>query len=152
MALFSRLRGKTKTPQQEAMARNLLIPSVFVMTVDGSLDKSEIVQLANGCSFSPIFAGMPGEKIVAMIESILKELAGGNVDQIIPAAIEALPMGLRETSLAFAVRVAFADGQVHNNEAEVLKLLGQQMGVPQETFASMTQVMAMLQRGFEQAA
>ena len=45
---FSRLRGKTKTPQQEAMARNPLIPSVFVMTVDGSLDKSEIVQLANG--------------------------------------------------------------------------------------------------------
>ncbi len=50
MALFSRLRGKMKTPQQEAMARNLLIPSIFVMTVDGSLDKSEIVQLANGCS------------------------------------------------------------------------------------------------------
>ncbi len=152
MALFSRLRGKAKTPQQDAMARNLLIPSVFVMTVDGALDKSELVQLANGCSFSPIFAGMPGDKIVAMLESILNELAKGNVDQIIPAAIDAMPMALRETSLAFAVRVAFADGHVHKNEAEVLKLLAQQMGVSQDTFASISQVMAMLQRGLEQAA
>ena len=43
MALFSRLRGKSKPPQQDIVARGVLAPSVFVMTVDGSLDRSELV-------------------------------------------------------------------------------------------------------------
>ncbi len=106
MALFSRLRGKSKPPQQDIVARGVLAPSVFVMTVDGSLDRSELVQLANGCSFSPIFAGISGDKITGMIDDIREEFAKGDADQIIAAATDALPASLRETALAFAVRVA----------------------------------------------
>lgn len=147
MGLFSNLRKAQTAPNHEATARAVMTPAVFVMTVDGSIDKSEIVQLGNVCSFSPIFAPVSGERLVQMIEEIINDISARSPNVVIREAIGAMSPGLRETSLAMAMRIALADGRLDEAEKNTLVLLSQDMGISQQATEVMFHVVGILQRG-----
>ena len=147
MGLFSNLRKAATAPDHEAKARAVLTPAVFVMTADGSIDDSEIAQLANSCAFSPIFAPVPGERVLAMIKEILQDFVDRTLHVVMPEAIAALSPGLRETSLAIAMRIALADGRLDEAEKQSLVLVSKDMGVSEQVTEVMFSVVAILQRG-----
>ena len=147
MGLFSSLRNAKATPQHEVTARAVITPAVFVMSVDGSVDMSEIRQLANSCAFSPIFAPIPGERIIEMINEIAADFLKRTPDVVIGEAINTLSPGLRETAMAIAMRVALADGRLDDAEKYSLIMLSKDMGISENNAEVMLHVMAILQRG-----
>lgn len=147
MGLFSNLRKAQATPSHEATARAVITPAVFIMGVDGSVDQSEIGQLANCCAFSPIFAPIPGERTIQMIKEIVDDFAARTPGVVIPEAINSMSPGLRETSLAIAMRIALADGRLDDAEKQTLVLLSKDMGISENATEVMFHVMTILQRG-----
>lgn len=147
MGLFSNLRKAQSTPDHEATARAVITPAVFIMGVDGSIDNSEINQLANSCAFSPIFAPIPGERTIQMIQEIANDFAKRTPGVVIPEAIRTMSPGLRETSLAIAMRVALADGRLDDAEKQTLVLLSKDMGISENATEVMFHVVSILQRG-----
>ncbi|MEM8839002.1 MAG: hypothetical protein AAGE89_12980, partial [Pseudomonadota bacterium] len=61
--LFSKLRNKKPEPQKE-LIKAALTPATATMVADGSVSEVEIAQLANMCSFSPIFFGTESKTIM----------------------------------------------------------------------------------------
>lgn len=147
MGLFSNLRKAQSTPSHEATARAVITPAVFVMAVDGSVDNSEVAQLGNSCSFSPIFAPIAPERTVEMIKEILQDIAARTPNVVIREAIDQMSPALRETSLAIAMRIALADGRLDDSEKNTLILLSQDMGISQNATEAMFAVVSILQRG-----
>lgn len=78
MGLFSRLR-KSRQSANTNLSRSVLMPSVMTLISDGSVDDSELAQLPNRCSFSPIFAGQSGDVAMAQIKELTTELVKGDV-------------------------------------------------------------------------
>lgn len=147
MGLFSNLRKAQATPSHETTARAVITPAVFVMAVDGSVDNSEVAQLANSCSFSPIFAPIPGERTIQMINEIFQDIGKRTPNVVIREAIAQMSPSLRETSLAIAMRVALADGRLDESEQKTLVMLSQDMGISQNATEIMFHVVGILQRG-----
>lgn len=151
MGLFSKLRNAAPVTQND-LAKSVLTPSVLTMISDGSVDDSEMAQLANLCSFSPIFASHSGDQTVEMIEEIYNELKSGSIQKQFERLTAGLTMPMRETALLFAIRVAMADGRIDKGEETALFGIAQTFGVEKNKFLIMVDVMAMLQRAPEQAA
>ncbi len=146
MGLFSNLRKAQATPNHEVTARAVVTPAIFIMHVDGSVDDAEIAQLVNSCSFSPIFAPIPGQRTKALLNEVLGDFAARSPSVVIGEAISTLSPALRETALLFAMRIALADGRLDDNEQAVLVKLSQDMGISQSTTEAMFAVVTMLQR------
>ena len=66
---------------------------------------------------------------------------------VIREAIDQMSPGLRETSLAIAMRIALADGRLDDSEKQTLILLSQDMGISQNATEAMFAVVSILQRG-----
>ncbi|MFV2052347.1 tellurite resistance TerB family protein [Aliiroseovarius sp. YM-037] len=148
MGLFSKLR-KSAPSANDTLAKAVLVPSVMTMISDGSVDDSELAQLANLCSFSPIFARQSPDTVLAMIKDVLGELQSSDIQAMIDRTKGQLTMPMRETAVLFAMRIAIADGRVDEGERKALLVLGQQFEIPESTFFVMFDVISMLQRAPE---
>ncbi|SLN62583.1 Tellurite resistance protein TerB [Falsiruegeria litorea R37] len=151
MGLFSKLR-KAATARNDDLATAVLTPSVMTMVADGSTSKSEIVQLANLCGFSPIYAGYSSEVLVALVESVQRDLSKGDYQSIINRAKHQMSMPMRETAIAFAIRIAMADGHVDQSEREALIVLSHNFDIDPDKLVVMFDVISMLQRAPQQVA
>lgn len=150
MGLFSALR-KSAPAANTNLSRSVLMPSVMTMISDGSVDDNELAQLANLCSFSPIFAGQSGEATLATIKDLIKELTSGDIQALIDQTKAELTMPMRETAVLFAMRIAMADGHLDEGEKKSLLILGQQFEIPENKFMVMFDVVSILQRAPEYA-
>lgn len=150
MGLFSKLR-KSGPSANNNLARSVLMPSVMTMIADGSVDDSELSQLANLCSFSPIFAGQSGDVTMSQIKELTAELLQGDIQALIERTKSELTMPMRETALLFAMRIAMADGHLDEGEKKSLVIMGEQFGLPENKFLVMFDVVSILQRAPEYA-
>lgn len=146
MSIFSRLRGAVRERPAEATARAVLTPAVSTMVADGSIDRSELTQLCNVCSFSPIFFQTSQKELEAMVGAVIDEIRRSGHDATIAAAARGLSPALRETALCFAMRIAFADGRVEEGERNSLARTATHMEIAMPTFEKIIEVVAMMQR------
>lgn len=151
MGLFSKLRNSTPKVDNR-LTRSVLMPSVMTMISDGSVDDGELAQLANLCSFSPIFSGQSGETTMEMIKSLAQEIITGDLQALLDQAKNNMTMEMRETAVLFAMRIAMADGRIDDGERKALLVLGQHFEIPENKFMVMFEVIGILQRAPEQAA
>lgn len=145
MGLFSRLT-KSSGSSSARIQKAVVTPAIATMYADGKIEKAELDQLANLCSFSPIFAHLDGPSFAKFITSTVDEVSSAGVEHAIVEAGRTLSPALRETALCFAARIALADGRVDDNERKALILIGERMGIPEQTFLKVLEVIAMLQR------
>ena len=146
MSMFSRLRGASPVTPSDAIARAVITPMVSTMVADGSIDDSEIAQLGNVCSFSPIFFQIDQKGLIKMVRSILDEIRASGHDATIRAAAGKLSLALRETSFCFAARIAFADGRIDQGERNSLAQTAIHMQIAPEVCERIIEVVAMMQR------
>ena len=144
--MFTRMR-RAGAGVNERMARAVLAPAIATMLADGRVDDSEVEQIHNLCSFSPIFSSFNQEQLRLMIKEDAIELERIGEDAAIANAARLLPPTLCETAFAFAARVAAADGKVEEREDEVLTKIVRLMGIPVEARDKILDVVIILQRG-----
>ncbi len=145
MSIFNRLRGSSGG--DTALAQAVLTPAVSTMIGDGEVDSSEIAQLINACSFSPVFFQLKESDLKGLIPTIIKEIKANGHDAAIQAAAGKLSPALRETALCFAVRIALADGKIEDGEKASLGQTAHHMQIAPDTFGKIFEVMVMMQRG-----
>ncbi|KJZ21186.1 tellurite resistance TerB family protein [Loktanella sp. S4079] len=151
MGLFSKLR-KGGSASSDSLTKAVLMPSVMTMISDGSVDDSELMQLANLCTFSPIFAGQTPDTTMRQIKELIGELTTGDVQALVDRTKNELTMGMRETAVLFAMRIAMADGRIDEGERKALLIMGSQFEIPENKFMVMFDVTAMLQRAPERVS
>lgn len=148
MALFSRLRGQNSNQpnQLDQVARALLTPSVYVAAADGKLENSEIDQICSMCAFNPVFQTIGAARTHELIKDILAKFGHEDVKATFEQTAAALDQPMRETAIAFAIRVSIADGHLDEMEHKTMVAFAVQFGVEPEQFNKMLDVLAMLQR------
>lgn len=147
MGLFSSLRSGIagRNPNDDA-ARAVLALPLMVAASDGKIDDSEMHQILNMCSYSPIFHAVGAQRTVDLGKAILTDLRSKGAEHVFAAATATLSPAMRETALCFAIRTALADGSLSNEEKQMLAVMGDRLGVPEATFIKIFEVMMMLQR------
>ena len=148
MGLFSKLRNadKVQPKQNDEVARGVLAMPFLVAASDGSVEKCEIDQILNMCSYSPIFHAIGAERTIELSKEIAEQLHKEGATKVFARSANALPMEQRETALCFAIRAALADGYFDQREKDMLMTMGEQMGIAPEKFVQIFEVMAMMQR------
>lgn len=146
MNLFTRMR-RAGAGVEERVARAILAPAIVTMLADGRVDDTEVEQIHNLCSFSPIFASFNAEQLRQMIKEDATEIDHIGEDAAIVNAARLLSPTLCETALAFAARVAAADGKVEESEDRALAKIVRLMGISSEAYNKILDVVIILQRG-----
>ena len=129
------------------IARAVLVPTVSAMMADGTAHDEEVAQLKLLCATSPIFQPLPVAVATDLVFDVMQEIRrDGPADAIARAAAE-LTAPLRETALAFTLRVALADGTLEEAEKEALLHVAEQLSIGEEVFARILEVVRIMQRG-----
>ena len=119
---------------------------LMVAAADGQLDESELIQITNMCAFSPIFHAVGVETARAISAECLETIKTKGAEALFTEVQPALTPKMAETALCFAIRTALADGVLEDSEKTMLLAMGQRLGVPEDTFVKIFDVMIMLQR------
>lgn len=148
MGLFSKLRNAdaSQPSQSEEVARGVLAMPILVAAADGSIDETEINQIMNMCTYSPIFHAVGAQKTMDLCKDIVAQLKSEGAEGVFARSIAALPAAQRETALCFAVRAALADGHFDQREKDMLMTMGERLGIAPEKFVQIFEVIVMLQR------
>lgn len=147
MGLFSNLRKASgQTSVQEETARAVLAMPIMVAASDGEISLPETEQIGNMCMFSPVFHAVGGKRTSELGVEIVKDIKANGMTQVFQRSTAALSPKLRETAMCFAIRTALADGVLEDNEKKILIAMGNSMGIAEETFSKIFDVMVMMQR------
>jgi tellurite resistance protein len=147
MGLFSSLRNGIQGPNlAESTARAVLVPPLLVAAADGKIDATEVHQIINMCSYSPIFHAVGAKKMNELADAILADLRSKGAEHCFAQAKSTLTPPLVETAMCFAVRTALADGSIDKSEINTLCTMGERLGMTEQKFTQILEVMVMLQR------
>ncbi|MEM9344543.1 MAG: tellurite resistance TerB family protein [Pseudomonadota bacterium] len=147
MGLFSNLRKATNgVDTAEATAKAVLSMPLMVAAADGQIDDAEIHQILNMCAFSPIFHAVGAERTHKLAEEAVAVLKTKGAEALFTDVKDALSPNMVETAMCFAIRTSLADGRLDESEKTMLIAMGQRLGLPQDTFVKIFEVMMMLQR------
>lgn len=147
MGLFSSLRGAAATPSTaETTARAVIAMPLMVAAADGRLDDAELHQILNMCAFSPIFHAVGGQATQRIAQECLETIKAQGAEALFTQVQPGLSPKLVETAMCFAIRTALADGVLEESEKTMLMTMGQRLGLPEQTFVQIFEVMVMLQR------
>jgi tellurite resistance protein len=108
----------------------LVATMILTAAADGALSGAESDTVAGLLSGLPAFRGYDQARLgemSAVVVELLREETG--VDQALRLIHGALPPHLRETAVALACDVAAADGDIRDEEAQLLRLLRRTLGV-----------------------
>ena len=120
------------TPRQKDFSSSLLVLSAAVMKADGSVKKSELDYVKR--FFLSNFGQEQAEKYILTLREILKQdIQIAEVSQQIGRYMD---YSSRLQLLHYLFGIANADGQVHENEVNVIESISRYMGVYSSDFES----------------
>lgn len=147
MGFFSKLRAAASASvSDETTARAILGVTMIAAAADGSLDDNELTQIGNLCLFNPLFHSVGAKRSKEILHEVAGVLRAQKADTLLDKAVAVLTPKQAETAMCFAVRVVLADGRMQEDEIATLVIMSERLGVPQETFKKIVEVMIMLQR------
>ena len=108
----------------------LIYVMVTMSAVDRTMTDAELARIGEIVSHLPIFRDFDQENLVKTAEGCGEILsADGGLDHVLLLIRSNLPPRLRETAYAVACDVAAADGDLVDEEANILELLRRRLGV-----------------------
>lgn len=147
MGFFNKLRAAAAAPApNEAAARAILGVTLIAGTADGRLDEREYDQLVSLCAFNMLFQDLGQQKCRELLVGVADTLKTQGAKAVLTHAAAVLSPRHAETAMCFAARVMLSDGKLHDDEIATLLIMGQSLGVPEETLKQIVSVMTMLQR------
>ncbi|MEM7499776.1 MAG: tellurite resistance TerB family protein [Pseudomonadota bacterium] len=145
MPFLSKLR-RSSPPENEAIARAVLTPTVSAIMADGDMQAEEISQLSNLCTFSPIFHNIDPARLAEIVKELIAEIMEEGGAKKLDEAAALMDHGLRETAFCFVVRIVMADGSVTDHEKMALEKIADVLTLDAGTVAQIYTVVQMMQR------
>ncbi len=114
-----------KTPRQQDFSASLLVLSAAVMKADGVVKKSELDYVKR--FFLSNFGQEQAEKYILTLREILKQDI--QIDEVSQQIGRYMNYSSKLQLLHYLFGIASADGQVHENEIDVIESISRYMGI-----------------------
>ncbi|TAG93045.1 MAG: Tellurite resistance protein TerB [Oscillatoriales cyanobacterium] len=148
MGLFDKIsqtrqQGEVTVGPAEAFAAIALI----AVAADGYINESESQALNMALSRMQLFRSYPNDVMKKMLDRLLMLLQRQGVQALFDAALAALPDELKETVFAVTTDIALADGEVSEEEEQLLNDLYSALGLSEEIALKIIDVMLIKNKG-----
>jgi uncharacterized tellurite resistance protein B-like protein len=149
MGLFDKVRQTGKFQAEitlgpaEAFAAIVLI----VVAADGYLSDEEISLLNTVLGRMQLFRSYSAEVMRRMFDKLSGILKRDGFEKLFNAALQTLPHDLYDTTFAIATDLVLADGQVSEEEENLLGSLCRALEIPDDTVSQIINVMLIKNKG-----
>lgn len=146
MGLFDKLSSKeekVKLTKEEAFAA----VSLASIAADGVITEEEARGLFGVLFRTKMFAGFNDKEMSAILNKLINIIKRQGLEALVMLSKESLPEGLRVTAFAVATDLAFADGDVAEEEKKILTKIQQTLGVPEDEAVKIIEVMMIKNKG-----
>jgi tellurite resistance protein len=142
---FSSVRTQSSTALGPAEAFAAI--ALIAVAGDGYLSDAEIRIIGATLSRMQLFRSYPSEVLGRMFEKLAIIMQRQGTDTLLRAAISSLPYELHETAFAVATDIVLADGEVTQEEEEILNWLCNALNVSKNTALKIIEVMLIKNKG-----
>jgi uncharacterized tellurite resistance protein B-like protein len=148
MGLFDKIKGsRRQTETTLGPAEAFAAIALVAVAADGYMTDSESQAIGTSLGRMQLFRSYPDDVMRRMIERLLGILQREGVDVLYNAAMAALPDDLRETAFAVATDIVLADGEVTEEEENLLNDLYNALEIPEELALKIIEVMMIKNKG-----
>lgn len=148
MGLFDRVKGvKDAEPSKLSKEESFASIVLAAIAADGVITEEEANGLVVGLVRMKTYAGYNGNQLGAMLNKLIGIIRKQGLDNLINMAKEGLPAEMRETAFAVATDLALADGEIANQEKDILTKIQQALGIPEDKAVNIIEVMLIKNKG-----
>ncbi|WP_094674761.1 tellurite resistance TerB family protein [Hydrocoleum sp. CS-953] len=120
---------------------------LVVVSADGYLSDAEADLLSTVLGRMQLFRSYPSEVMRRMFDKLCGVLKKQGNEALINAALNSLPHELYETTFAIATDLVLSDGEVTEEEEQLLGSLCNALEIPNETVNEIIRVMVIKNKG-----
>ncbi len=148
MGLFDRVKGvKDAEPAKLTKEESFAAISLATIAADGIITEEEAQGLVVGLVRMKLYAGYNGNQMGALLNKLIGIIKKQGIDALVAMAKESLPQDMRETAFAVAADLALADGEIANQEKEILTKIQQGLGIAEDKAVNIIEVMLIKNKG-----
>ena len=148
MGLFDKI---SQTRQQSEVtlgpAEAFAAIALIAVAADGYINDSESQVLSMTLSRMQLFRSYPNDVMKKMLDRLLMLLQRQGVQVLFNAALAMLPDELKETVFAVTTDIALADGEISQEEEQLLNDLYSALGLSEEIALNIIDVMLIKNKG-----
>lgn len=148
MGLFDKI---SQTRQQSEVtlgpAEAFAAIALIAVAADGYINDSESQVLSMTLSRMQLFRSYPNDVMKKMLDRLLMLLQRQGVQVLFNAALAMLPDELKETVFAVTTDIALADGEISQEEEQLLNDLYSALGLSEEIALKIIDVMLIKNKG-----
>lgn len=94
-----------------------------------------------------MFASFNDKEMSSILNKLINIIKRQGLEALVMLSKESLPEGLRASAFAVATDLAFADGDVAEEEKKILTKIQQTLGVPEDEAVKIIEVMMIKNKG-----
>jgi uncharacterized tellurite resistance protein B-like protein len=149
MGLFDEFRQAGNLQQQVTLGPAEAFAAIMLLAIaaDGHLSNDEINLLNSTLGRMKLFRSYSWDVMRRMFDNLCGTLRNEGAQVLFGAAMATLPHDLYETVFAVATDLILADGQVSEEEEQLLGSLCRALEIPQEQVNKIIEVMLIKNRG-----
>ena len=148
MGLFDKLTGGRRQAETAlGPAESFAAIALIAVAADGYITDSEAQAISTTLSRMQMFRSYPNDVMKRMIDKLLSILQRQGVDELFNMAMAGLPHDLKETAFAVATDIVLADGEVSQEEENLLNDLHRVLEISEETALKIIDVMMIKNKG-----
>ncbi len=121
--------------------------ALSVIAVDGDLADEEVSLMIRSLERMQLFRSYSEDMLIDLIDQTLGTLNRRGYQKVLDAAVESLPHYLHETAFAITTDLVLADGEVTEEEENVLTYLSQTLNIQDNTAQEIVRVMLIKNKG-----
>jgi tellurite resistance protein len=115
--------------------------------VDGDLADEEVRLIIHSLGRMQLFRSYSEDMLINLLNKAMGTLKRRGFKKVLDAAVESLPHYLHETAFAVATDLVLADGEVTEEEENVLTYLSQTLNVSENTAQEIVRSMLIKNKG-----
>jgi uncharacterized tellurite resistance protein B-like protein len=121
--------------------------AMISVAADGYVDELEINNLTNIISRMQLFRSYPSDVLSRLLDKLGATLQKHGSNALLESAVLALPEELRETAFAVVTDIVLADGEITEEEEDLLNKLYEELDLTKEKALTIIQVMLIKNKG-----
>lgn len=148
MGLFDKIsQTRQQTEVTLGPAEAFAAIALIAVAADGYINDSESQVLSMTLSRMQLFRSYPNDVMKKMLDRLLMLLQRQGVQALFNAALAMLPDELKETVFAVTTDIALADGEISQEEEQLLNDLYSALGLSEEIALKIIDVMLIKNKG-----
>jgi len=147
MGLFDRVKGAKDAETKLSKEESFVSIALAAVAADGIITQEEANGLIVGMMRMKMFRGYSSNQMGAVLNKCVNIVQKQGVDALINLAKDSLAEDMRETAFAVATDLALADGEIAQEEKNILTKIQQALAVPEDKAVNIIEVMLVKNKG-----